>query len=150
MDTTVYEKLAAEAAPKKHVFQHAALAFLGGGIIALAMQGIYDLLTKVAKVESTDALMYNAIIAIILTMILTLVGAYKKLAQIFGAGLFIPITGFANSVISEAVEYRTEGPIFGIGSRMFSLAGSVIVYGIIGSAIYGVVLFILSLCGVAL
>ena len=81
-------------------------------------------------------------------MILTKTGVYKKMAQIFGAGLFIPITGFANSVISEGIEYHTEGLIFGIGSRLMSLAGSVIAYGTLGATIYGLIAFILYSCGV--
>lgn len=150
MDTSIYDKLAKEAAPKKKVWLSVLLAALGGGIIALIMQGSYDLLTKVAGVEAKDALMYNSIIVILLTMVLTIFGGYKKLAQIFKAGMFIPITGFANSVISEGIEYRYEGPIYGVGSRLFSLAGSVIVYGISGAFVYGVIIYVLMICGVAI
>ncbi len=148
MQNKIYERLAAEAAPKKHVLKNVALAFLCGGIIALVMQGFFDLFTKVGNVSKEDVLLYNAIIAIESTMILTMAGVYKKMAQIFGAGLFIPITGFANSVISEGIEYHTEGLIFGIGSRLMSLAGSVIAYGTLGATIYGLIAFILYSCGV--
>ena len=141
MQNKIYERLAAEAAPKKHVLKNVALAFLCGGIIALVMQGFFDLFIKVGNVSKEDALLYNAII-------LTMTGVYKKMAQIFGAGLFIPITGFANSVISEGIEYHTEGLIFGIGSRLMSLAGSVIAYGTLGATIYGLIAFILYSCGV--
>ena len=86
MQNKIYERLAAEAAPKKHVLKNVALAFLCGGIIALVMQGFFDLFIKVGNVSKEDALLYNAIIAIESTMILTMTGVYKKMAQIFGAG----------------------------------------------------------------
>lgn len=148
-DMTIYERLARQAAPEKHVVRHVLLAFLGGGVLALILQGTYDLMTE-NGIQTTDALLYNALMMIVLTMVLTLFGAYKRLAQIFGAGLFIPITGFANSVISEGIEYRSEGPIYGVGSRLFSLAGSVLCYSISAAALYGLVLWILSLCGVTI
>ena len=94
------------------------------------MQGFFDLFIKVGNVSKEDALLYNAIIAIESTMILTMTGVYKK------------------SVISEGIEYHTEGLIFGIGSRLMSLAGSVIAYGTLGATIYGLIAFILYSCGV--
>ena len=72
-------------------------------------------------------------IYIFLGALLTGLGLFDKLVQIFGAGLFIPITGFSNAVCSEALEYKSEGPIYGIGANMFKLAGSVITYGVVTS-----------------
>lgn len=125
-----------------------ALAFLMGAIIGLLGNLEYDLLKRFTDLEENIIKGIMSLTFILLTAILTGIGCYKRIGQIFGAGLFIPITGFSNSMVSEAMEFTFEGPIYGIGSRMFSLAGSVITYGVLSSFIYGLIYFILTLFGV--
>src|SRR5699024_12368789 len=90
-----------------------------------------------------------SLILILLSVILTGTGLYPKLAKHAGAGTLVPITGFANSVASSAIEYRAEGQSFGIGCTLFTLAGPVILYGILSSWILGVIFLILDRLGVA-
>lgn len=133
---------------KKSVLKNTLLAALFGGVLGLIAQGEYDLLVRVAKVDTKLAFTYISLTFITLAALLTLFGWYKKLGQIAGAGLFIPITGFANSMVASALEYKFEGPIFGVGSKVFSLAGSVITFGVVASFIYGLAALILKACGV--
>lgn len=135
---------------KKSVFKNTMLAGLFGGVIGILGQAEYDLLTRVAEIDTKLALTLISVTFISLAALLTVVGWYKKLGQIAGAGLFIPITGFANSMVASAVEYKFEGPIFGVGSKVFSLAGSVIIYAVVASFLYGAVVLILLACGVKL
>ncbi len=134
--------------PKR--FKHFLLAFLFGGTVGLLAHLFYYLAYEVLSIDKEDAKIISTLIIILLTTILTISGVYRKLAKKAGAGLFIPTTGFANSVISSAVESRFEGPIFGVGSRMFYLAGSVITYGIVGAFFYALIRLLLSYVGVAL
>lgn len=92
--------------------------------------------------NKTDASSLTIITIIGITCLLTGLGVYDKLARYFGAGLFIPITGFANSMCSSALESKTEGLVYGIGSNMFKLSGSVIVYGIVATFIVGVIRYV--------
>ena len=119
-----------------------------GAIIGLLGNFEYDMLKRFTDLEDQMIKGIMSMTFIFITFVLTGIGVYKKMGQIFKAGLFIPITGFANSMVSEAMEFSYEGPIFGVGSRMFSLAGSVITYGVFTSFIYGVIYYILTLFGV--
>lgn len=103
---------------------------------------------KYGQLDQKSSLTLVSITFIFISVFLTFLGAYKKLGQIFGAGLFIPITGFANSTASAAIEYKSEGPIFGLGSKMFSLAGSVVVYGILAAFFYALIYFLLMKLGI--
>ena len=87
---------------------------------------------------------------ILITSILTILGVYKKLANIFKAGLFVPTSGFANSVTSSAIEGKDEGLIIGVGSKIFALAGAVITYGIVISTLFLLIYYVLTLFGVYL
>lgn len=113
-----------------HKLRNAIIAFISGGSIGLLGQGLYVFYVDVCKLsmDEANALMIMTIIAI--TVLLTAFGIFDKLAQFCGAGTFIPISGFANALVSSAMEGRSEGPIYGIGTNMFKLAGSVITYGI--------------------
>ena len=90
----------------------------------------------------------SSISLVFIVAMLTSLGLYNNLGQIFSAGLFIPISGFSNSMVSAAIEGRSEGLIYGIGSRIFSLAGSVIIYGIVSSFLCAVGYYLLLLMGV--
>lgn len=115
-------------------------AFLVGGVICCIGQGISDVL-KAAIPDMTEKTVggYTTMIMILLTGILTGFGVYDKIGAFGGAGSIIPITGFANSIVSPAIEHKKEGIVLGLCSNMFSIAGPVIVFGIAASVIVGLI-----------
>ena len=118
-------------------------AFCVGGGICLLGEGLRQLfLRQGADTEAAGTL--TSCTLILLSAVLTTLGWYQKLAAKAGAGSLVPITGFANSMVSAAMEFKTEGYILGLGAKMFSIAGPVIVYGISASVIYGILLFLLG------
>lgn len=130
----------------KHLFY----AFFVGGLMGVFSHFIYDMSYRYLGATKENAGLISTSVVIIITTILTMLGTYKKLARKFGAGLFIPTSGFANSMASSAIEAKFEGPIYGLGSRMFYLAGSVITYGIVSAFFYALLRYLLSFVGVSL
>lgn len=118
------------------------LAFIGGALVSIIGQLIMDGIVRYTSLSRSEAVTPMIICIIAITCLLTGLGVYDKLAKIFGAGLFIPISGFANSMCSPALESKHEGLIYGIGSNMFKLAGSVLVYGVVATYVVGIVRFI--------
>jgi len=116
-------------------------AFLIGGTICAIGQGFVNLYTYLG-LGKTEAGAVTSMTLIFIAAILTGLKLYDKLAKHGGAGTLVPITGFANAVVAPALEYKTEGYIFGVGAKMFTLAGPVIVYGITASALYGIILYL--------
>lgn len=135
---------------KKDKLGRALIAFISGGIVALIGQGIYDLYTLVFDVNNKDALSLMLVTIIFIAALLTGIGVFDKLSQKCGAGTFIPISGFANALTSSALESKSEGLIYGIGSNMFKLAGSVITYGIVSAYILGIIRYFVLLIGGAM
>lgn len=119
-------------------------AFLFGGAICTLGEGIRELLLYF-KVPSEDTKIWLPIIMIFLGAALTGFGIYDTLAKYGGAGTSIPITGFSNSIVSSAMEFKREGFVLGVGAKMFTIAGPVIVYGVVASVIYGVIYWILQM-----
>ena len=130
--------------------KNAFMAFVGGGVIALFGQAIYDMYSLLFSLESKNALTLTLVTVIFLSALLTGLGVFDKIAQCFGAGSFIPISGFSNALTSAALESKSEGLIFGIGSNMFKLAGSVITYGIVSAYILGIIKYFVLLIGGAI
>jgi stage V sporulation protein AC len=120
------------------------MAFIVGGLICDAGQLILNLIKKFGfdQVAAGDI---TTIIVIFIGALLTGLGLYDYLGKFAGAGSIIPITGFANSIVSPAMEFKSEGYIFGVGARMFNVAGPVIVYGLITSTIFGIIYYLLGL-----
>ena len=138
-----YNKYAQSKAPKSHTLRDTLLAWLVGGGICVLGQGIIDF-GKNRGMEEANAATFAAVILIVLGGVLTAFGLYAKLAKWAGGGTLIPITGFANAMVAPAMEFQTEGLIVGTGAKMFTITGPVLVYGILASAIYGLVLQILG------
>ena len=135
---------------KKDKLGRAIIAFISGGIVALIGQAFYDLYSKGFNVEDKDAISLMLVTIIFITALLTGLGVFDKISQKTGAGTFIPISGFANALTSSALESKSEGLIYGIGSNMFKLAGSVITYGIVSAYILGILRYIVLSIGGAL
>ena len=118
-------------------------AFVTGGAICVVGQLILNGWTAAGLEEKTAGTATSCTL-VFLSALLTGLNLYNKLARFGGAGTLVPITGFANSMVSAAMEFKTEGYILGLGAKMFSIAGPVIVYGISASVIYGILLFLLG------
>ena len=127
--------------------KNGAMAFVGGGVIAILGQGIFDVLVNWFQLDDKTSLTLMLVTIIFVSAILTGIGIFDKLAQHLGAGSFIPISGFSNALTSAALESKSEGLIFGIGSNMFKLAGSVITYGIVSAYILGILKYFVLLIG---
>lgn len=134
-----YEKYADGFAPKSKLWSNVIKAFLIGGLICCVGQGVGDA-WRALGLSGEDAAAASGVTMIFLGALLTALGVYDKIAKFAGAGTLVPITGFANSVVSPAMEFRAEGFITGTAVKMFSIAGPVIVFGTAAGAIYGIVL----------
>lgn len=134
-------------APKSNVLAHCAKAFLVGGLICALGQGVGDIGKEFLKLPKDGASSFTAVVLVILGATLTGIGVYDRIGKFAGAGSIIPITGFANSVASPAMEYKSEGYIMGTGAKLFQLAGPVLVNGYSVSILIGIILFILKLSG---
>ncbi|MDD6728813.1 MAG: stage V sporulation protein AC [Eubacteriales bacterium] len=139
-----YSKMTDKASPNSPKLLNCIKAFLFGGTICLLGQVILTVLQN-AGLNEKEAQAGTSSILIILTAILTGIGVFDKIARHAGAGTIVPITGFANSVVSPALEFQHEGFILGTASQMFTIAGPVIVYGIASSFLYGLIIFIFRL-----
>ena len=136
-----YGKMAKKASPPSKKVKNGLLAFLTGGIICASSEGLITVLEKIG----TDADDIKAIIPvtlIVITSILTSLGVFDKIAYFAGAGTVVPITGFANSIVSAAMEHRSEGRILGTGANMFKIAGPVLAYGTLAAVMYGIVYYL--------
>lgn len=142
-----FEILSNKMKPKPKVFKNCVRAFIIGGLICVIGQFILNMLIKFG-VPKDDATTWLPIIMIFIGAFLTGIGLYDKIAAIAGAGTIVPITGFSNSIVSPAMEFKKEGFVMGIGSKMFTIAGPVLVYGISTSIVIGIIYYILILIGV--
>lgn len=139
-----YSKMADKASPNSPKVLNCVKAFLIGGLICTIGQIIMELL-KNAGLNEKEVQAGTSAVLIILTAILTGIGVFDKIARHAGAGTIVPITGFANSVVSPAMEFQHEGLILGTAAQMFSIAGPVIVYGVGSSFLYGLIIYIFKL-----
>lgn len=131
-----YDRMVKDASPNSRVGKNCLWAFFVGGGICLLGEVMTKAYTK-AHFTLGDARMLTSITLVGLSAVLTATGWYARIAKKAGAGTLVPITGFANAVVSPAIEFKAEGYITGVASRMFIIAGPVIVYGIIASVVYG-------------
>lgn len=139
-----YKNMIKEASPNSKSYKTLPLAFLVGGIICVIGQLLFTLY-KGAGIDQEAAASCVSISLIFLSASLTGLNVYDNIAKVGGAGSLVPITGFANAVVSPALEFKTEGFILGLGAKMFVIAGPVIVYGTLASAIYGFILWLISI-----
>jgi stage V sporulation protein AC len=145
MTKETYKKYADSRAPKSPVVKDCLRAFLVGGLICTLGQGLTDIYTKLCGVEKQDAGTLTACTLVLIAAILTGLGVFDSIAKYAGAGTLVPITGFANAVVSPAIDSKSEGLILGVGAKIFSVAGPVLLYGTLAGTAYGVVYWIASL-----
>lgn len=132
-----YQEKVKEFTPKPPALKNVAWAFVVGGIICLIGQFVQDYFMSM-ELSKKDAGACTTILMVFLGSFLTGIGVYDEIGKRAGAGSIVPITGFANSVVSCAMEFKREGFVFGIGAKMFIIAGPVIVYGLVTSCIVGI------------
>lgn len=139
-----YEMIAKEHKAKNTKLQNAIVAFLIGGLIGMIGEGIIELLCNIFHMSRNNAGTIMIVIMIFIASLSTALGFFDKLVTKFKCGLLIPITGFAHSMTSAALDYKKEGPIYGVGANIFKLAGSVILYGIVAAWFFGMVRYLLG------
>ena len=143
MTNDEYRQYAQEHSPRSHMLQNMLRAFLSGGIICtigqffITFYSSFGLDKELAGTAASMTLVF-------LGAALTALGIYDDIAKFSGAGTLVPITGFANSIASPAIEFKTEGMITGTAAKMFIIAGPVIVYGVSASIVYGLILCLIS------
>ena len=133
-----YENLVQQVKPKPPLFKHCVWAFIVGGLICLLAQLIMNYLLNqgIGKVEASS---YTAVIMIFLGAFLTGIGIYDELGKRAGAGSIVPITGFANAIVASAMEFKREGYIFGVGARIFTVAGPTLLFGFVVAVLIGLI-----------
>ncbi len=139
-----YGKIVTAESTKSEIWVNCAKAFLFGGGICLLGQVLITLYTGVGLDEKT-AKTLTSVSLVFLGVLLTAAGVYDDIAKHAGAGTLVPITGFANSVAAPALDFKTEGFVLGLGAKMFTIAGPVIVYGVSASVLYGLIYWIATL-----
>lgn len=142
-----YSQYVKEVTPKFSIVKNTIKAFIIGGLICTLGQAFTSYYKYLGAGEEI-AQVYNSVTLVFLSVLTTGLGFYQKLAKFGGAGTLVPITGFANSVAAPAVEYKKEGQVFGIGSKIFTIAGPVILYGIFTSWVLGLIYYILKVLNV--
>lgn len=138
-----YSEMVKQASPNSPIFMDCIKAFFSGGIICTIGQLLLNLYTGM-DISEKDAALWVSITLIGLSALLTALGIYEKLGKFCGAGTIVPITGFANSVVSPAIEFKKEGMVFGMAAKMFIVAGPVIVYGTLTSMLVGFIYYFIK------
>lgn len=139
LDQLVYSKWIAKVEPRPPRLRNAVLAFVGGGLVCLVGEAITDVWEAVMGISHERAGDATVATLIFLAALLTGLGWFDKAGRFLGAGLAVPVTGFANAMSSAALEFKREGLVFGVGGRMFQLAGAVIVFGVTTAFVAGIV-----------
>lgn len=139
-----YQKYIDKKTPNSTLVKDMCFAFLIGGGICIIGQLISDGF-KAFGLASDNTASATSVVMVFLGAFFTGLGVYDRLAKLAGAGTIVPITGFANAVVSPAMEFRSEGLVLGLAAKMFIIAGPVLVYGILSSTIVGVIYYIMSL-----
>ena len=138
-----YNDYVEQITPKHNLLKNMLCAFLVGGLICTLGQGLTELYASALDKQSAATAASMTLVA--LSALLTGLSLYDDIAKAAGAGTLVPITGFANAISAPAVEFRTEGFILGVGARMFTIAGPVIVYGLSASVVYGIIYYLATI-----
>lgn len=145
MKNKIYNQILKEEEIKRPIVKNAIKAFISGGLICLFGQVLLWLFSEILKINKDTANILMAMVLVLVTSILTGIGIFDKIGEVAGAGTIVPITGFANSLTSSALESKSEGIITGILTNMFKLAGAVIATGIISAFLVGTVIYLIRM-----
>ena len=139
MEKSNYKKIVDRHKPKEDRLKNAIIAFLVGGLIGVIGQLLVEFYSSWLSIPSSDASAFMIVTLIFVSCLFTALGFFDKWVSFAKCGLIIPITGFAHSMMSSGMEYRKEGPVYGVGANIFKLAGSVILYGIVAAWFFGMI-----------
>ena len=145
INKNTYDKMTKKASPPSPKLKDCILAFLVGGFICAIGETLSYIYSEFCDLNPNIVKMLVPVTLITIAAILTGLGIFEKIAKYAGAGTLVPITGFSNAVVSPAVEFKSEGFVLGVGAKMFTIAGPVIVYGTVASVIYGVIYWITTM-----
>ncbi len=137
-----YKRYATARAPKSPVVKNCIWAFLVGGTICLIGQALMNIYSGLCGFDEETSGTLTSVSLIFAAVVLTAIGVFDKIAKHAGAGTLVPITGFANSVVSPAIDSKAEGLVLGVGAKIFTVAGPVLLYGMLAGAIWGVIYYI--------
>lgn len=143
MENKKYEELVLKHNPVETKAQNAFIAFITGGIVGTMGQLLIEFYSSWLDITAKDASTFMIVTLIFFASLFTALGFFDKWVQFAKCGLIIPITGFAHSMTSAGLEYRKEGPVYGLGSNIFKLSGSVIFYGVVSAWFFGLVRLII-------
>lgn len=143
MTAKEYQSASEKAIPRSKSYKNVPAAFLVGGLLCVVGQAVINLALSYG-LEKDMASACGSIALVLLSAALTGFNVYDNIAKWAGAGTLVPITGFANSMVSPAMEFKSEGYILGLAAKMFSIAGPVLVYGLSASVIYGIILWLMG------
>lgn len=144
MEKKDYVQYVEKRVKKSNSVKNCAFAFLIGGSICTLGQGLHNLYIYLGAWEQ-DASTWVSISLIFIAAMLTGFGVFDNIAKVAGAGTLVPITGFSNAVVSPAIDTKSEGYIFGVGAKIFTIAGPVILYGSLSGVIYGIIYYLMGL-----
>ncbi len=139
-----YDRMSKQVSPGSPVIADCLKAFAIGGLICAMGECVFQIVRQYGVEEKLSRLTVSVVL-ILLAVILTGCGVFDKIAKQAGAGTLVPITGFANSVVAPAIEFKSEGYVLGLGAKMFIIAGPVLVYGITAATVYGLILWLTML-----
>ncbi len=138
-----YQKLVEQVSPNSNILVNCLKAFVVGGLICSFGQFIINFTSNLGYTQDETAL-FASITLIFIAALLTGIGVYDDIGKFSGAGSLVPITGFSNSIVAPALEFKKEGFVFGVGSSMFIIAGPVILYGTVTSVIVGIIYYFVA------
>ena len=147
IEKKTYKKYAEAHAPASPVLKDCLFAFLIGGAICVVGQILLLLYKGFVGMEQRDAGTLTSVTLIFVSVILSGLGLFEKIAKRAGGGTLVPITGFANAVVSPAIDSRSEGLILGVGAKIFTVAGPVLLYGTLSGAVWGVIYYLMTVFG---
>lgn len=142
MEKKEYQKIVDNHKPTEKRWQNAIIAFIVGGIVGMLGQVLTEFYASWLEIPTKDAASFMIVTLIFIASLFTALGFFDKWVNFARCGLIIPITGFAHSMTSAGIEYKKEGPIYGLGSNIFKLAGSVILYGIVSAWFFGMIRYL--------
>lgn len=143
MEKKLYDKIVMNHKPKEHRLSNAIIAFIIGGIMGILGHFLLQLYSYYLNISTADAAIFMIITLVFLASLFTALGFFDKLVNFARCGLIIPITGFAHSMTSAAIEFKREGYVTGLGANIFKLAGTVILYGIVSAYVFGIIRYLL-------
>ena len=144
MRKKTYQQYVEAHAPRSPLFKNCCLAFLSGGMICTLGQLLLTLYTCLLHMDRESAGTLTSVSLILLSVVLTSFGVFDRIAKYAGAGTLVPITGFANAVVSPAIDSRAEGVVLGVGAKIFTVAGPVLLYGTLAGSVYGVIYWLIG------